>query len=89
MILPFGLALAKGVTLNIDSETGGPTFGFSTCLPQGCVVPVELQADMLDALKNGGLLHVSAVPIDGDDRIDIQVSLKGFTAAYNRLNALR
>nr|WP_272211199.1 invasion associated locus B family protein [Marinicella sp. W31]MDC2877087.1 invasion associated locus B family protein [Marinicella sp. W31] len=89
LIMPFGLALAQGVSLNVDTETDGPTFGFSTCMPQGCIVPVKLSAANLDTLKNGGILHVSAVPIDGGDRIDIQVSLKGFTAAYNRLNALR
>ncbi|MBB4120501.1 invasion associated locus B family protein [Martelella radicis] len=89
LIMPFGLALAKGVTMTIDTDGTGATFGFSTCLPQGCLVPIEFDANMLERLKNGGVLHIMATPIDGSDRIDISASLKGFTAAFNRLNALR
>ncbi|MET3600000.1 invasion associated locus B family protein [Martelella mangrovi] len=89
LVMPFGLALAEGVSLTIDTDSDGPTFGFSTCLPQGCLVPIQFDAAMLDRLKNGGVLHVRAKPVDGSDRVDIQASLNGFTAAFNRLNALR
>ncbi|MAM11396.1 MAG: invasion protein [Rhizobiaceae bacterium] len=89
VVMPFGFALAQGVTLSIDAETDGPKFGFSTCLPQGCFVPVSIDANMLDRLKSGGTLHIRGMPINGNEMVDYPISLKGFTAAFNRLNALR
>ncbi len=89
IVMPFGFALAQGVSLSIDTETTGPKFGFSTCLPQGCFVPVSMDAAMLDRLKNGGTLHIKGLPINGNEMVDYPISLKGFTAAFNRLNALR
>ncbi|WP_144409587.1 invasion associated locus B family protein [Martelella endophytica] len=89
VLMPFGLALANGVTLNIDTATDGPKFGFSTCLPQGCIAPIRFDAAMIDKLKNGGALNITATVVDSGEPINITASLKGFTAAYNRLNALR
>ncbi|MGV0817786.1 invasion associated locus B family protein [Martelella sp. AMO21009] len=89
VIMPFGLALAQGVTLTIDDATEGKTFGFSTCLPQGCLVPVEFDAAMADRMKNGGALNIIAQPIDGNEKFSIGASLKGFTAAHKRLMELR
>ncbi|TNB47389.1 invasion associated locus B family protein [Martelella lutilitoris] len=89
IVMPFGFALAQGVSLSIDAETEGPKFGFSTCLPQGCFVPVSIDAAMLDRLKSGGTLHIKGQPINGNETVDYPISLKGFTAAFNRLNALR
>lgn len=89
VIMPFGLALAQGVTLTIDGASEGKTFGFSTCLPQGCLVPIEFDSAMIDKLKNGGALNVIAQPIDGSDKISITASLKGFTAGFKRLSELR
>ncbi|WP_180901842.1 invasion associated locus B family protein [Martelella soudanensis] len=89
VIMPFGLALAQGVTLTIDAATEGKTFGFSTCLPQGCLAPVVFDAAMAEQLKNGTALNIIAQPIDGNEKFSITASLRGFTAAYKRLTELR
>jgi len=89
VLMPFGLALAKGISISIDDAPADATFGFSTCVPQGCVVPVQFNADMIGKLKNGGTLKISGTVLDSGEAITISSSLNGFTAAYNRLNALR
>lgn len=40
LILPFGLALAKGATLQVDDKAVGQPQTFCTCLPGGCIVPL-------------------------------------------------
>ena len=89
ILMPFGLALANGVKLAVDDGATGPTFGFSTCLPQGCIVPIEFDQSKIDNLKNGATLNINATIMDSGETINIAASLKGFTAAYNRLNELR
>lgn len=89
ILMPFGLALANGVKLAVDDGATGSTFGFSTCLPQGCIIPIQFDQSMVDTLKNGGTLNISATIMDTGETINIAASLKGFTAAYNRLNGLR
>src|SRR3546814_15001014 len=39
LVMPFGLALSKGVALRVDDGAGEPASDFSTCLPGGCLVP--------------------------------------------------
>lgn len=89
ILMPFGLALANGVTISIDDASSGAKFGFSTCVPQGCIVPVQMNADMIENLKGGGTLKINGTVLDSGEAISISSSLNGFTAAYNRLNALR
>ncbi|WP_174801039.1 invasion associated locus B family protein [Martelella limonii] len=89
IIAPFGLALAQGARVTVDEESEGKLFGFSTCLPQGCLVPLEFDATMLESLKGGNVMNITVQPIDGTNMVRFPVSLKGFTAAYKRLSELR
>lgn len=88
LLLPFGLALAEGVTVSIDDQANKSEFGFSTCLPQGCVAPVKMDASMIDAFKTGEKMNIEAAAVNTNERIDLGASLRGFTAAYNRLKSV-
>lgn len=88
LVLPFGLALANGVTLAYDAGTPGPSLAFSTCLPVGCVVPLAFDAAALKDLKRSVTLNVAAVAGDGGQPARFAVSLKGFSAAFARIAAL-
>ncbi|WP_118138483.1 invasion associated locus B family protein [Oceanicella sp. SM1341] len=88
MLLPFGLALGKGVTLRIGEAEPGAPLPFSTCLPAGCLVPLEFDAETLAALRDAGTLTLGAT-VNGSDRaVNFTVSLAGFSAALERTASL-
>jgi invasion protein IalB len=88
MVLPFGLALAKGATVQVDENAATAPLAFSTCLPAGCVAPVTFNAQMLQALRKGATLKIKVAPDGGGDDIVLSVSLKGFSTAFDRITAL-
>ena len=84
LLLPFGLALAKGVTLKIDEAAIG-TLAFSTCVPQGCVVPMGLDAAQVTKVKAGTALNIGANSLSPAQPVALKASLKGFPAALSRV----
>lgn len=89
LMLPFGLKLQDGAILKIDNNPPLPPLSFSTCLPVGCVVPVNLTAASVNALRSGTSLTVSANAADGAQSLSLPVSLKGLAPALDRLNQLQ
>lgn len=87
LVLPFGLLLDAGVTLQIDEgETQAP-LRFSTCLPAGCLVSLEFDAEEIAALRAGTALKVNVQGMDASETV-LSISLKGLSAAIDRLAAL-
>lgn len=87
LILPFGLLLDAGVILQIDDGQQGAPLRFSTCVPAGCLVPLSFNADYVIALRSGTLLRVKVQSADAKE-VDLSISLKGFSAAFDRLQVL-
>ncbi|MDP1909833.1 MAG: invasion associated locus B family protein, partial [Hyphomicrobium sp.] len=87
LILPFGLALAHGVRLQIDSAPAEPTLPIRTCVPIGCLVSLTFDAKSVAALRKATTLKVEAVA-DSGNAADFSISLKGFPAALDRTAAL-
>jgi invasion protein IalB len=88
LVLPFGLALDKGATLQIDDGAAGAPLTFRTCVPAGCVAPVSINARMLANLRKGAALKVKVTPDGGGAAMQWPVSLKGFSAAFDRTAAM-
>lgn len=86
LFLPFGLAIDKGVALKLG-EADLAALRFSTCLPQGCVVPVTFDAKALANIKKAATLRIDAFA-DGGPVQSFTVSLKGFGPALDRVAAL-
>jgi invasion protein IalB len=84
LALPFGLALGKGINLEIDDRKLDGTLQFSTCQTVGCLVPVAFNAEMTPLLKNGTILKVNAVAADRGQPISFSISLTGFGGAIAR-----
>jgi invasion protein IalB len=83
LVLPFGLALASGVTYQLDEgETGAPQH-FRTCLPIGCLVDIAFDAGTVASLEAGDVLNVKATA-DGGQEMAFSISLAGFSSAYDR-----
>lgn len=87
LVLPFGLQLSKGVSLQIDEAKAGAAQPFSTCLPAGCIVPLNFGDAQLKALNSGKALNLIAEAVSGDE-VKLSVSLEGFSAALNRVKEL-
>jgi invasion protein IalB len=87
LLLPFGLHLDVGTTLQIDDAAALKPLRFSTCLPAGCLVPLSFDANTVAALRAGSMLHVKAQSIDARE-LTFSISLKGFDSALERLKAL-
>lgn len=87
LVMPFGLLLAAGVTLQIDDGQAREPLPFSTCLPAGCIVPLEFDAKTVASLRTATKLAVKARGMDQKD-VALSVSLKGVAAALDRLKVL-
>lgn len=87
VVLPFGLSLDAGVTLQIDEQAAMAPLRFRTCLPAGCVVSLTLDAETLQVLRTAKSIRVSTVA-DGGAETPFSISLKGFSSALDRLSAL-
>lgn len=88
MLLPLGLALPQGAQLKIDDGDAGAAIAFTTCLPQGCVAPLDLGADMMAGLRVGKILTVNIVATNSSKPLALPVSLKGFSNAIDRASDL-
>jgi len=87
LVLPFGLALDAGVTLQVDDKPKPAPVHFRTCVPAGCIVPLTMDVQMLADLRAGAVLKVLAVA-DGGAAAPFSISLQGFGTALDRLTAL-
>jgi invasion protein IalB len=85
LIMPFGLALGEGVILDVDGKEDRISLAYSTCLPAGCVVPIVVGPDLLAGLRAGNSLGLSAVSNADKKSLAFALSLKGFSAAFDRL----
>ena len=87
LILPFGLALQRGVRLQIDTEPAEPPQPIRTCIPIGCLVSLTFDAKYVAALRKAATLKINAVA-DSGKAANFSISLKGFPAALDRTAAL-
>ena len=86
-VLPFGLKLQAGASFQIDEAEALPAMPFSTCLPAGCLVPVEFDAAAVKAMRAGQSLKLKATSLD-EQELTFTISLKGFSSALDRQASL-
>ena len=87
LILPFGLALDRPITLQIDGTAAGSMLRFRTCLPVGCLVSLAFDPTTVALLRKGTTLAVTTTADDGQGAV-FKISLKGFSSALDRTAAL-
>lgn len=87
LVLPFGLDLSKGVTLQVDDGLVLASLPFRTCIPAGCLVNLNLDGRSVAALRTGASLKVNVFPVGGQE-MSLSISLKGFPGALDRTIAL-
>lgn len=82
--LPFGLLLKPGVTLRIDDGVPAAPLPFRTCLPLGCLVPLDIGAKTVDLLRKGKVINITAIAAQTNESVTFTVSLNGFGTALAR-----
>ena len=88
ILMPFGLKLDAGAVLKLDDKDLGRGLRFSTCVPDGCLLPVSFPAVATEAMKSATALVVTGVNLSNGQAVTFSVSLKGFPAALKRVTDL-
>jgi invasion protein IalB len=83
LIMPFGLALEHAIKLQVDNSADVEMLRVRTCVPIGCLVDLDFDANFVAALRKGTNLNIDAVA-DGGKEAKFAISLKGFPAALDR-----
>lgn len=87
LVLPFGLDLGKGVTLQIDDGAVTPPMPFSTCTVGGCLVPLDWTDAAIKALRQGKVVNLAGTAENGQ-AAHFTIPLDGFSSALDRALAL-
>jgi invasion protein IalB len=87
LVLPFGLALEKGITYQLDEGQPGAVQRFRTCLPTGCLIAIDFDAKFVTSLKSAKTLRIKAAADSGQETT-FSISLTGFPGAFERTMAL-
>jgi invasion protein IalB len=88
LILPFGLLLTSGATMQIDDKPISKPLAVRTCLPTGCIVPLNFDKTSIDAYRAGSVLKIGSVASDTNQPVLFTVSLKGFNSALDRIREI-
>jgi invasion protein IalB len=87
IITPLETLLTEAVTIAVD---GGSTkrYPFTFCAAVGCVARVGFTAPEVESFKKGAKATLSIVPLGAPgERVNLDISLKGFTAAFEAVQA--
>jgi invasion protein IalB len=84
ILMPFGLKLEAGVVLRLDDKDIGQGLRFSTCLAQGCLLPVSFPSAGTDAIRQARTFTVGALNVSNNQLVTFSISLNGFATALER-----
>ena len=87
LALPHGLFLPSGASYQIDTGQKA-TVAIQTSDQNGAYAAVPLMPDLITAMKAGTNLHIGMESVTRNP-VTIPVSLSGFTAAIDKLNAIK
>mgnify|MGYP001066761150 CR=1 FL=1 len=86
IIVPLETLLTAELTMTVDGSQPRK-YPFSWCAPIGCVARVGFTQAELDAFKKGNEAKLAIVPVVApDQKVELTLSLKGFTAGYDAVN---
>ena len=89
IVVPLGTLLTKQLLLSVDGGKA-KSFSYSFCSMVGCFARIGLTGSDLEAFKRGAAANLQIVPAQApDQKVDIKVSLSGFTAAYDNVSTVR
>lgn len=83
ILMPLGVLLQPGVSLNVDGTAKGKA-AFTICLPNPpvCVSSAPASQEIIDGLRKGSKLTMTAQNAQGKE-VNIDVSLAGFAKVFD------
>lgn len=81
--VPLMVALQEGLAVSVDKK-GAFVAPYHHCNPEGCVAGLPLDEKVLTAFRKGSDATIRLIAVNGDV-MDLNLSLRGFTAGYNAL----
>ena len=89
IVVPLGTLLTRELLVSIDGGQS-KSFSYSFCSAVGCFARIGLTAADVDAFKRGAAASLQIVPAQApDQKVNIKVSLTGFTAAYDNVSTVQ
>lgn len=88
-VVPLETLLTQKMTIAVD---GGQAkrYDFSFCTPVGCYARVGFTEEDVNRFKGGASAKITIVPaLAPDQKVELDMSLSGFTAGYEETSALR
>ncbi len=87
VMVPLETLLQPGLRMAIDTNKP-KAYPFAFCAKIGCLSRVGFTAPEVETLKKGAKATISVVPAAAPDKlVSVDVSLKGFTEAYDAVRA--
>ncbi|WP_066818292.1 invasion associated locus B family protein [Frigidibacter mobilis] len=87
IMTPLETLLPEAILLQVDSGDA-KRYAFTFCAPIGCVARVGFTDAEIAAFKKGNKATMAITPMAAPDRkVQLNISLKGFTAGYDAVNA--
>lgn len=81
---PLEVLLPPGVEIGVDGTPAGRV-PYLACAPGFCVAEIQLREKDVGVFKRGGKAQLGIVSLGGTQPITLDVSLTGFTAAFDSL----
>lgn len=89
IVVPLETLLPARLTIAID-DNPSKQYQYTFCNPIGCVAQIGVTAAEIEMMKKGAKATISLVPAPApDQRIDLDLSLSGFTAAYGNVDVVK
>lgn len=86
-IAPLETLLPAGMMLQVDSAKA-KGYPFSFCTQIGCISRIGFTDEEIAAMKAGGTAKIVIVPfVAPNEKVELTMSLKGFTAGYDAVMA--
>jgi len=86
---PLGTLLTEEIKLSVDGGNA-KSYAYSFCTMGGCFARIGLTDADVEAMKRGVTATIEIVPAQApDQKVRIDASLKGFTAAFDEASVLR
>ena len=87
IMTPLETLLPEAILMQVDTGEA-KRYAFTFCAPIGCVARVGFTDAEIEAFKRGNKATMAISPMAAPDRkVQLNISLKGFTAGYDAVNA--
>ena len=85
IVMPLGVSLEDGLELQVDSALPR-RYGFQYCAETGCFSRIGFTDNELHRMMRGAVMKMTVYSVfGGPTPVELQVSLSGFTDAFNSL----